>query len=399
MIKKTLLFLTLAGAGLISLAPGPVITNGGSGGGSTPPTGTGFTRNTAGVQDAASVAETGTGSVVRATSPALTTPTGIVKGDVGLGSVENTALSTWAGSANVTTLGTIGSGTWNGTTVSTITLAPAVNAVADGLTLTDTTAASSGNQQYSPAIHLTGQGWKTTATAASQSVDFRQYVVPVQGTTNPTGNWKLESSVNGGAYGNSLNYTSAGQLISPIGTSALPSFSFAGDTSTGIYQDASGHISFSSGGGFGVEIEGAIGGIRIHPSWKFGWGSANPSSVYDTGLSRNAAGVVEVNNGTAGTFRDLKIRQHFVDQTVTAGGTTGAQTINKAAGTVNFAAAATSLVVTDSLVTANSTIYCSIRTNDSTALLKNVVPAAGSFTINLNAAATAETSVGFIVIN
>jgi hypothetical protein len=36
---------------------------------------------------------------------------------VGLGSVENTALSTWAGSANVTTLGTIGTGTWNATTI------------------------------------------------------------------------------------------------------------------------------------------------------------------------------------------------------------------------------------------------------------------------------------------
>ena len=37
--------------------------------------------------------------------------------DVGLGSVENTALSTWAGTTNVTTLGTISSGTWNGTTI------------------------------------------------------------------------------------------------------------------------------------------------------------------------------------------------------------------------------------------------------------------------------------------
>ena len=40
--------------------------------------------------------------------------TGVVvlsKSDVGLGNVENTALSTWAGSANITTLGTIASGT------------------------------------------------------------------------------------------------------------------------------------------------------------------------------------------------------------------------------------------------------------------------------------------------
>lgn len=37
--------------------------------------------------------------------------------NIGLGSVENTALSTWAGSTSITTLGTIGTGTWGGTTI------------------------------------------------------------------------------------------------------------------------------------------------------------------------------------------------------------------------------------------------------------------------------------------
>ena len=40
-----------------------------------------------------------------------------VKTDIGLGNVEDTALSTWTGSTNVTTLGTIATGTWEGTTV------------------------------------------------------------------------------------------------------------------------------------------------------------------------------------------------------------------------------------------------------------------------------------------
>lgn len=46
--------------------------------------------------------------------------TGIVtlaKADIGLSNVENTALSTWAGSTNITTLGTIGTGVWNGTAI------------------------------------------------------------------------------------------------------------------------------------------------------------------------------------------------------------------------------------------------------------------------------------------
>lgn len=87
------------------------------------------------------------------------------------------------------------------------------------------------------------------------------------------------------------------------------------------------------------------------------------------------------------------------DTTITGSGTTGDQTINKPSGTVNFAAAATSLVVTNSLCTANSIIFAVVRTNDTTAIIKNVTPAAGSFTIRLNAAATAETSVGFFIIN
>lgn len=46
-----------------------------------------------------------------------TNPHSTTKSDVGLGNVENTALSTWAGSANITTLGTIGTGVWNGTVI------------------------------------------------------------------------------------------------------------------------------------------------------------------------------------------------------------------------------------------------------------------------------------------
>lgn len=41
----------------------------------------------------------------------------VSKSDVGLGNVENTKLSTWAGSENITTVGTVTSGTWNGTAI------------------------------------------------------------------------------------------------------------------------------------------------------------------------------------------------------------------------------------------------------------------------------------------
>lgn len=80
-------------------------------------------------------------------------------------------------------------------------------------------------------------------------------------------------------------------------------------------------------------------------------------------------------------------------------GTTGPQTINKAMGSVNFAAAATTLVVTNSLAVATSNIFIQVEGTDATATSARVTKASGSFTITLNAAATAETRVSFWVIN
>jgi hypothetical protein len=88
-----------------------------------------------------------------------------------------------------------------------------------------------------------------------------------------------------------------------------------------------------------------------------------------------------------------------LDKTITAAGTTGAKTINKPIGSVNFAAAATSLVVTNSLVSTSSVILCTVGTNDSTMKDATAVAAAGSFTIRPNVAPTAETRVNFLVIN
>jgi hypothetical protein len=86
-------------------------------------------------------------------------------------------------------------------------------------------------------------------------------------------------------------------------------------------------------------------------------------------------------------------------KTVTAAGSTGAQTINKTSGTVNFATAAASLVVTNSLVSASSIIICTVGTNDATMKSVQAVAGTGSFTIYPNAVPTAETRVNFLVTN
>ncbi|MFA5772897.1 MAG: NYN domain-containing protein, partial [Thermoplasmata archaeon] len=82
-----------------------------------------------------------------------------------------------------------------------------------GLALVNTTAATVGAQQISPALRWSGFGWKTDAVAGSQAVDFRSYVVPVQGTANPTGYLGFGSSVNGGAYSDGqMVITTAGNI-------------------------------------------------------------------------------------------------------------------------------------------------------------------------------------------
>lgn len=119
----------------------------------------------------------------------------------------------------------------------------------------------------------------------------------------------------------------------------------------------------------------------------------------DTGLHRASAGMLEVNSSSTGTWRDLKVRQYYVDATITAGATTGDQTINKAAGTVNIAAAGSSITITSNLITTSSLVFAIARTNDTTCSVKNAVPGSGSVVITMTAACTAETSVAFWVLN
>jgi hypothetical protein len=82
----------------------------------------------------------------------------------------------------------------------------------DGIGLADPTAATSGNQQWSPRIHFTGHGWKTNSTAASQTIDVIQELQTVQGTANPSGNLVWSSQVNSGGYNPLMTLTTGGNV-------------------------------------------------------------------------------------------------------------------------------------------------------------------------------------------
>ena len=91
----------------------------------------------------------------------------------------------------------------------------------------------------------------------------------------------------------------------------------------------------------------------------------------------------------------------LVGKTITDAGSTGAQTINKTAGSVNFAAGAGTggLIVTNNLCTEESIVVATVATNDTTLKSVCVVVFNGSFHITANANATAETRINWILIN
>ena len=70
-----------------------------------------------------------------------------------------------------------------------------------GFTLRNNTAAAVGAQQYSPAFVRTSYGWETTG-GTSQSISFRDYVVPVQGATLSGSYLNFGYSINGVVYTN-----------------------------------------------------------------------------------------------------------------------------------------------------------------------------------------------------
>lgn len=88
------------------------------------------------------------------------------------------------------------------------------------LDLTNTTVATAGNQAYSPFLRFGGNGWKTTATAASQPVIFTVGVIPVQGSANPTGNLVISNIINGATPVLSMLLDQNGLLTAPGGLKA-----------------------------------------------------------------------------------------------------------------------------------------------------------------------------------
>jgi hypothetical protein len=149
--------------------------------------------------------------------------TGISKSKVGLGNVENVAISSWAGTSSLTTVGIITSGTWSGTAIS----------LNNGGTGATTAAAA-----------RTNLGLVIGTNVQAPLIAGTDYLTPTgsaSGLTNfPT--------LNQNTTGNAATATSAGNITATSNStlSSLPNLTTVGTITTGTWSGTT--IAVASGG-------------------------------------------------------------------------------------------------------------------------------------------------------
>lgn len=115
-------------------------------------------------------------------------------------------------------------------------------------------------------------------------------------------------------------------LLAPNGAVGTPSYAFSADSTTGMYRNGASQLTFAVGGRITVNVVNTGASARIDHYWSDGviqirlgntkgfvsvpsvgalaWTSSatDASIAADTGVSRAAAAVVAIGNGTAGDF-------------------------------------------------------------------------------------------------
>ena len=251
---------------------------------------------------------------------------------IGLGNVENTALSTWAGSTNITTIGTITTGTVPAANVSGLATVATSGKYSD-LTGTPTLATVATSGKYSDLTGLptlgtissqdasnvtisggsingttigassasTGAFTTLSASSTVSGTGFSTYLAspPAIGSTAAnTGAFttlSASSTVSGTGFstylasppaiggtapaaGKFTTLEATGVTTVTAGTVSAPAITTSGDTNTGIFFPAADAIAFAEGG---AEV------FRIESNGRMGIGQTSPASKLD--LSGNYA--------------------------------------------------------------------------------------------------------------
>lgn len=83
--------------------------------------------------------------------------------------------------------------------------------------LSNTTSATSGNQQVSPATRWSGAGWNTGGAGSSRAESFEAYLLPVQGANGGiTSNWVLRATTGSTTFTDRFSVANTGTVTSTI---------------------------------------------------------------------------------------------------------------------------------------------------------------------------------------
>lgn len=214
--------------------------------------------------------------------------------------------------------------------------------------LRNTTAAASGLQQISPITIHEGQGWKTNATAASQSVVMKNYVLPVQGTANPSGTYMFDPFINGSR---TLGAIAAIDFNATANTLSGLSLRISQTDERGFFKlnVTSGELRVGTGTGYFMSFYGGTveaGRINTTGNWAIGSTTTSTAKFYITHTINALVPVLRVDapantNKTASTeFFDINFNLARTDTWATGALTTQRWSIIQAP-TIAFVGAST----------------------------------------------------------
>lgn len=219
----------------------------------------------------------------------------------------------------------------------------------------------------------------------------------------------------------------AGQVLTSNGTTLAPSWTTNSGCGSGTTNTIIKFTSSTACGDSTIQDSGSLVEIGVNASQQvrivtsqtggdFAVGGVEPSgfsSVGDTTIAGDWNGTgfqtrLELNDTTktfafrsgtsVGVMNWSEILNYKLQRVTSA--TTGNRTINLPAGLVTFAAAANDIVVTNSLATTTSLIFCTVQSQDTTAISCSVTDkASGSFHIRIPTPTAGGVSVAFWLTN
>lgn len=193
----------------------------------------------------------------------------------------------------------------------------------------------------------------------------------------------------------SLSWLPAGagsvSIGSPIGSSTAPNILFIG--SGGLLAQDNNFTYNSPSNVFNVGFAGNSFLSINHATNTYAMGAISAGSGNQTNISVNDTNQTFTLSSSSG------MASLVVPQTITSPTTTGSVTINKMSGSVNFGVGMSTLTLTDSLVTPNSDVQCTIGTADPVMFGIQCIPGAGNVNMIVNNSPVSTAKVNFFITN